>query len=76
MIVRRLRKAGIKDASLHSLRHANASNLLSKGVPVAVVSARLGHANPSITQKIYSHALPADDKRAADEWDQIVGPVQ
>jgi len=27
-------------------------------------------------KKIYSHALPADDKRAADEWDQIVGPLQ
>jgi len=51
VVVRRLQKAGVKDASLHSLRHANASNLLSKGVPVAVVSARLGHANPSITQK-------------------------
>jgi len=76
VIVRRLRKAGIEDASLHSLRHANATNLLSKGVPVAVVSARLGHADPSITNRIYNHALPADDKRAADEWDEIVGSVQ
>jgi hypothetical protein len=50
------------------------SNLLSKGVPVAVVSARLGHANPSITNKIYNHALPADDKRAADEWEEIHRP--
>jgi integrase len=76
VIVRRLRKAGITDASLHSLRHSNATNLLSKGVPVAVVSARLGHADPSITNRIYNHALPADDKRAADEWDEIVGSIQ
>jgi integrase len=75
-IVRRLRKAGIQNASLHSLRHSNATNLLSKGVPVSVVSARLGHADPSITNRIYNHALPADDQRAADEWDEIIGPVQ
>ena len=76
VIVRRLQKAGVRGASLHSLRHSNATNLLSKGVPVAVVSARLGHADPSITNRIYNHALPTDDKRAADEWDEIVGPVQ
>ena len=75
-IVRRLRKAGIQNASLHSLRHSNATNLLSKGVPLAAVSARLGHADPSITNRIYNHALPADDRRAADEWDEIIGPVQ
>jgi integrase len=75
-IVRRLRKAGIGNASLHSLRHSNATNLLSKGVPLAAVSARLGHADPSITHRIYNHALPADDRRAADKWDEIIGPVQ
>jgi integrase len=76
VIIRRLKKAGIKDASLHSLRHANASNLLSRGIPLPAVSARLGHADPNVTARIYSHALPADDRRAADEWDEIVGPVQ
>ena len=70
-IVRRIRKAGITDASLHSLRHAHASNLLSRGVPLPAVSARLGHANPNITAKIYCHALPLDDQRAADEWDRM-----
>jgi integrase len=76
-IVRRMRKAGIKDASLHSLRHSHASGLLSKGVPLPAVSARLGHADTNITARIYSHALPDDDNRAADTWESIVrGPVQ
>jgi integrase len=66
-IVRRLQKAGIKNASLYSLRHSNATNLLSKGVPLAAVSARLGHADPIITNRLYNHALPLDDQRAADE---------
>jgi integrase len=77
VIVRRMRKAGIKEGSLHTLRHSNASHLLSQGVPLPVVSARLGHSNPNITARIYSHALPADDQRAADVWDNVIaGPVQ
>ena len=39
-IVRRLAKARIK-ASFHSLRHSHASNLLSRGIPLPAVSARL-----------------------------------
>jgi integrase len=41
------------------------------------VSERLGHSNPNVTLKIYSHMLPADDQRAADEWDDLInGPIQ
>jgi integrase len=75
-IVRRLQKAGIKDASLHTLRHTHASNLLSKRVPLPAVSARLGHADTNITARIYAHALPEDDQRAADTWESVVGSVQ
>ena len=32
-----------------------------------------GHADTNVTVRIYSHALPADDQRAADVWDSIVG---
>ncbi len=71
-IVRRLRRAGIQKASLHTLRHTHASNLLSKGVPLPVVSARLGHADVNVTAKIYSHALPDDDARAADAWETVI----
>jgi integrase len=71
-IVRRLQKAGIKDASLHTLRHTHASHLLSKGVPLPAVSARLGHADVNITARIYSHMLPDDDDRAADAWETSI----
>ena len=76
-VIRRLKKAGIKDSSLHVLRHTHASNLLSKGVPLPAVSVRLGHADPNITAKIYSHALPEDDVRAAEAWENTVsGRIQ
>lgn len=65
------------DASLHGVRHSNASILLSRHVPVPAVSARLGHADVSITNRIYAHAIPEDDSRAADEWDALIdGQVQ
>jgi integrase len=44
-----MRKVGMEDASLHSLRHSHASSLLSGGVPVAVVFERLGHADQNLT---------------------------
>lgn len=77
VIIRRIRKAGIKNGSFHTLRHSHASYLLSHGIPLPAVSARLGHADPNVTARIYAHALPADDQRSADTWDAIInGPVQ
>ena len=74
-ISRRLKKAGIKNASFHSQRHSHASNLLSLGVPLPAVSARLGHSDTNVTARVYSHALPDDDDRAADAWEKLVSKV-
>jgi integrase len=77
VVIRRMRKAEVKDGSIHTLRHTHASNLLSRGVPLPAVSARLGHSDTNVTARVYSHALPADDKRAADVWDTIIdAPLQ
>jgi integrase len=43
------------DAWLHDLRHIHATTLLLAGVPVHVVAARLGHADPSITLRVYAY---------------------
>jgi integrase len=45
--------------TFHSLRHSQATTLIAAGVPVKVVSERLGHASVGITQDIYTHVLPA-----------------
>ncbi len=55
----------------HGLRHLHASLLLDGGIPVTAVSARLGHANPQITLRIYAHALAGQDSLAA----QAIGSV-
>jgi integrase len=73
VIVRRMRKAGIEVGSLHTLRHTHTSILLSLGVPLSAISARLGHSDTNVTARIYAHAIPADDQRAADAWDSALG---
>ena len=45
-------------ADPHDLRHTWASHMLAGGADLAYVSAQLGHANPSITLRIYSHWVP------------------
>ena len=42
-------------ARLHDLRHLHATTLLLAGVPVHVVAARLGHADPAVTLRVYSN---------------------
>jgi len=58
-----LRKAGLRDIRFHDLRHTFASQLLCNGANILYVSQQLGHANPQITMKIYSHWIPNDNQR-------------
>ncbi len=58
-----------KGASLHSLRHTHTSHLLANGVPLPVVSARLGHSSVKVTAEVYSHMINGQDDEAADQWD-------
>lgn len=47
-----------EDITFHSLRHYHATWLFLQGVPIKVVSERLGHSSVRITLDIYSHVLP------------------
>ncbi|MGR6964288.1 tyrosine-type recombinase/integrase [Geodermatophilus sp. URMC 61] len=51
---------------LLDLRHTHATLLLAEGVPVKVVSERLGHASASITLTVYQHVHPGMGREAAD----------
>ena len=53
-------------ARLHDLRHTHATTLLLAGVPVHVVAARLGHADPSITLRVYAHVINQQLVEAAE----------
>jgi len=58
-------RAKLPAIRLHDLRHVSATLALLAGVPVHVVSARLGHADPAITLRVYSHCLPTSQRDAA-----------
>jgi integrase len=58
----------------HGLRHLHASVLLAEGLPLPAVSARLGHADPSITARVYSHALQQQDQQAAALLQRVLSP--
>ena len=60
------------DITFHGLRHTQATALIGSGVPVKVVSERLGHANTGITQDIYTHVLPHMQEHAADVVGQMM----
>jgi integrase len=58
---------------LHDLRHTMASIWLGAGVPVKVVSERLGHSSAVVTMTIYNHVLPGMQQQAAESIAALVG---
>lgn len=64
-----------EDIRLYDTRHTHATTLLLRGVPVKVVSERLGHANISMTLDTYTEVLPEMQEEAANQIDQaFFGP--
>jgi integrase len=59
-------RTGVLTIGVHDLRHTHATFLLLDGVPVMLVSKRLGHAKVSITLDMYSHILPEFEHRAVE----------
>jgi integrase len=50
--------AKVRRRTPHDLRHSWASHKLAAGADLAYVASQLGHSNPSITLRIYSHWVP------------------
>jgi len=55
---------GLRHVHLHSLRHFAATELLAAGINPRDAADMLGHADPSITLRVYAHAT-VDRQRAA-----------
>ena len=61
-----LKKYKLRKLRLHDLRHTSATFLISKGIPIATVSKRLGHSNIYTTLNIYTHSVNDDEITAID----------
>jgi integrase len=65
MLASRAKAAGVPVVRPHALRHGHATAGLEMGIPMKVMSERLGHSSLAITADIYSHVSQAVDQAAA-----------
>lgn len=59
---------------LHDLRHTTASILIADKFDPSTVASRLGHADPSVTLRIYSHAFKERDHLASQALQESLNP--
>ena len=69
---RLLKKMDLPRVRLHDLRHTHATLMRKEGVPVKVVSERLGHSSVAFTMQVYQHVLPGMQADAAATFGELV----
>ena len=56
--------AGLNKIVIYGFRHSHATHLIKSGVPIKVVSQRLGHKDITTTINTYWHLLKEDERQA------------
>jgi integrase len=64
--------AGVPRIRMHDMRHSAISLMLANGIPVKVVSERVGHASATMTMDRYAHVLPGMQESAAAKLAQVL----
>jgi integrase len=70
---RAAKAATLPAIGIHGLRHSHGSLGLAAGVPLVIMSERLGHSSVAITGDVYSHSLPSQHQAAADAIAGLIG---
>jgi len=65
----------IPHVHLHSLRHYAATELIGSGISPRDAAEILGHADPALTLRVYTHATSAGQGHAADVLDRALVPA-
>lgn len=68
---------GLPPVTMHGLRHTCASMLIAQGVPIADVSAQLGHSSIDITLRTYTHLFTdaaIASRHISDLFDRKMAP--
>lgn len=65
-------RTDLRRIRLHDLRHTHATIGLRAGVPVKVMSERLGHSTPAFTLQQYAHVIPGMQAEAAEAIAKLV----
>lgn len=64
-------RAGLRDVTLHTIRHSAAVQMVSSGVPIEKVAQYLGHSNAQITYSTYARFAPDHMADAAEVLDFV-----
>jgi integrase len=67
-----IQESELPQIRFHDLRLTAASLMLNYGIPVIIVSKRLGHARASITMDVYGHLIPSKQEEAASLMDRLM----
>lgn len=62
---------GVKELTIHELRHSHASLLINNNVSIKAIQQRLGHKNIETTLGTYSHMYPTKEKEIAFMLDNL-----
>jgi len=65
-------EVGAPNVRLHDLRHFTATQLISAGMDVRTVADVLGHSDPSMTLRVYSHVIEERSRAAAVIMGQVL----
>ena len=66
-----LQRHKLPKITFHSLRHTNASMMISQGADVVTVSGRLGHSDKRVTLNVYSHMFAANEEMVANKMNDF-----
>jgi len=66
-----IQRAGLKECTLHSLRHSHATILMNDGVPVRAIAERLGN-TPEMIHTTYGHVLREMEDKIIDTFDRAI----
>ncbi|AHN22056.1 tyrosine-type recombinase/integrase [Lysinibacillus varians] len=66
-----VKRAGLKECTIHSLRHSHATILMNDGVPVRAIAERLGN-TPEMIYTTYGHVLREMEDKIIDTFDRAI----
>jgi integrase len=70
-----VQEVGLVGLTCHDLKHAAGTELVKAGVDIKTAQARLGHASPVTTLKVYAQASEQADREAANRVGERLRPV-
>ena len=73
-LTRFLKANKLREIPYHGLRHTYATRALEEGVPLSIVSERLGHANELVTASVYQHVTSEFSRQAIVVENAIMNP--